>query len=137
MLIYDHPFYQLHLLEGPQVLEFQWKPAHTQMDYNQFKEACSNYAGWAFQYQTRRLLIDTRNFGISLPEDYTAYREEQHYPRFHALGVQKIAFLVPEEWLSTDGKEGAKNGTFIERSFADRTMAIEWLQADVSKTVAA
>ncbi|MEL6256198.1 MAG: STAS/SEC14 domain-containing protein, partial [Bacteroidota bacterium] len=91
------------------------------------KEACCNYAGYAFEYQAKRLLIDTSNFQFQMPADFEQWRDDHHYPRLWKLGVEKMAFLMPESVMAFVEDKAAEFGKFPVRYFVQEGEAMEWL----------
>jgi len=128
MNIYQHPHYQLMLNEEAKIMEFAWKPAHAEMNYDDFKAACSNYIGFAFEYQIKKLLIDTSSFKFSLPKTFEKWRDNFHLPRFHKLGVTKVAYIAHLDWIEQTQNVNNPNG-FSTYYFSNKNQAIDWLNA--------
>ncbi|HAS43388.1 MAG TPA: hypothetical protein DCS93_23110 [Microscillaceae bacterium] len=130
MTVYQHSLYNLALEQNQKILSFRWADDQSTLNYEQFQEACTNYAGYAFEYASRYLLIDTHNFTYQLPEEYRTWLEQKHYPRFYKLGVQKIAYLMAEEAMTYVRNEPAENGKFATHYFTNEKEALEWLSAN-------
>ncbi len=127
-LLFENSLYRFILLEEKlPILLFEWTDKNKEMNYEDFQESCHNYAGFAWQYQTKQLLVDTCNFQFQLPEDFTVWREEQLNPRYYRLGVQKFAYITKPEFLPLMKDIPAENGTFETRNFASTPEAIHWL----------
>lgn len=97
------------------------------MRYEDFQTACHNFAGFAWQYQAKHLLVDTRNFRFSLPDDFAAWREQQLNPRYYQLGVLKFAYVTSRELLHYMKDIPAENGKFETRNFSSIKDSINWL----------
>ena len=129
MNIMSHSLYNFALIEADQILLFQWTPETSRMNYEDFQEACQNYAGFAWEHQVKRLLVDTRIFNYALPEAYVAWREAELNPRYHKLGIEKFAYIMPEEALPHLEDIDPADGTFVTRYFGDQRPAVAWLLA--------
>ncbi|MCU0419261.1 MAG: STAS/SEC14 domain-containing protein [Cyclobacteriaceae bacterium] len=118
------------LTEKQPVLLFEWTDQTKQMDYTNFQLACNAYAGFAWQYQAKHLLVDTRHFHFHLPKEFEAWRETQLNPRYESLGVKKFAYVTPPEWLSLMKDIPGQTGKFATRHFTSAPDAMQWLNAD-------
>ncbi len=118
------------LSEEQAILLFEWTDKTREMSYEDFQIACNTYAGFAWQYQVRHLLVDTRQFYFSLPAAFEQWREEQLNPRYHHLGVKKFAYLTQPEFLPHMKDIPAADGTFETRNFASAEEAMKWLTED-------
>jgi hypothetical protein len=117
------------LTEKVPVLQFDWTEKTVEMSYEDFQTACSNYAGFAWQYQVKHLLVDTRNFTYELPADFMVWREKYLNPRYYQLGVLKFAYITRPELLQYMKDIPAENGKFETRNFSSLTEALNWLNA--------
>ena len=127
MNIYIHSHYRLTLSADQKVLEFHWEEGHADMSYEDFQEACSNFVGYAFEYGAKNFVIDVRNFQLQLPPEFPEWQKNEHYPRYHKLGVEKVAYLMPKEYLSSAKEIDRETGGFTLRNFADPTTALQWI----------
>lgn len=127
MQVYQHEYYHLNLTNGR--LEFLWEEAHKNMQYEDFLAACTNYADQAEAHNTKRLLINTQNFQFAVPPQYKKWQEEEHYPRFYQMGIQKVAYLMKPEWMAHVKDEDGQDGRFALKHFAKEEEAIAWLAA--------
>lgn len=126
--LFQNSLYSFHLIENQApILLFDWTERTKEMSYEDFQEACHNYAGFAWQYQTKHLLVDTCNFDHKLPENYTVWREEALNPRYYSLGVEKFAYITKPELLPFMKDIPAENGKFETRNFASFEEANNWL----------
>ncbi len=127
MIIFEHPYYTFHIEEQTNVLRFNWEEAHSDMSYEDFKEACSNYAGYAIEHQSLYLLVDTRDFSFEVPASFLEWREKNHHPRFYKLGVKKMAYLMPVQVLAHMQDIPSEAGKFATRYFSTEAAALAWL----------
>lgn len=126
--LFENSLYSFHLLnEKSPILLFEWTDKTKQMTYEDFQVACHNYAGFAWQYQTKYLLVDTCNFDFQLPTEYTIWREEELNPRYYQLGVLKFAYLTKAEFIEYMKDIPSENGKFETRNFVTKKEALDWL----------
>lgn len=127
-ILFENPLYSFHLLNEKQpILLFNWTEKTKEMNYDDFKTACNNYAGFAWQYQAKHLLVNTCNFNFQLPEDFMLWREEQLNPRYYSLGVLKFAYITKPEFIQYMKDIPAENGKFETRNFINYQNAVNWL----------
>lgn len=128
--IFKNSLYSFHLLnEKHPVLHFDWTTKTAKMNYEDFQEACNNYAGFAWQYQAKHLLVDTCNFQFQLPEDFTIWREQQLNPRYYSLGVLKFAYITKPEFIQYMKDIPAERNKFETQNFTSFQVAINWLNS--------
>ncbi len=126
--LFQNSLCSFHLLaENPSIIRFDWTDNTQEMSYEDFKTACNNYAGFAWQYQAKHLLVDTRHFHFQLPPDFVTWREEQLNPRYYQLGVLKFAYVTKPEFIQLMKDIPAENGKFETRNFTSTAAAIDWL----------
>lgn len=126
--LFQNSLYSFQLLdESISIILFDWTEKSKNMTYEDFQTACNNYAGFAWQYQAKHLLVDTRNFQFILPEDFSIWRGEQLNPRYYSLGVKKFAYVTTPEWIQYMKDIPAENGRFETRNFTSSAEAIHWL----------
>ncbi len=128
-LLCKNSLYSFHLLENNRTtLFFDWSDKTQGMNYEDFQAACNNFAGFAWQYQAKHLLVDTCNFQFQLPNDFPVWREEELNPRYYSLGVLKFAYITKPEFIQFMKNIPAENGRFETRYFASYQDALHWLQ---------
>jgi hypothetical protein len=127
-LLFKNSLYSFHLLdEQKPVLFFDWTNFTKDMSYADFQEACHNYAGFAWQYQVKHLLVDTRIFHFQLPENFIAWREEELNPRYYSLAVKKFAYITTVDMLPYMKNIAAVDGKFETKNFISFEDAMQWL----------
>ncbi len=125
-LLFQNSLYAFHLLNEKQtILSFDWADKTKEMTYEDFQAACNNFAGFAWQYQSKHLLVNTCNFHFQLPSEFTVWREEQLNPRYYQLGVLKFAYITKSEFLPYMKDIPAENGKFETRNFISKQEALE------------
>lgn len=126
MTLYTNSLYQLTLLDN-NILQNEWTEKTATMSYEDFQEAVQNHAGFVIEYGSVNLMVDTRNFKFSLPEENATWAEKENYPRYYKAGVKKFAFVMPAEYLPYVKDIPAEDGKFETRYFADYDEALAWL----------
>lgn len=128
--LFKNSFYTFYLLDNKHpIILFECTDKTKEMDYEDFQEACNNYAGFAWQYQSKHLLVDTCNFHFQLPEGFTIWREKELNPRYCKLGVQKFAYITKPELLQFMKDIPSENGKFETRNFILFQKAINYLNS--------
>ncbi|MBX2872271.1 MAG: hypothetical protein KTR30_09225 [Saprospiraceae bacterium] len=127
MYIFRNKYYSVSLQPELQAIQFHWEKSHAEMTYEDFQEACCNFLGYGFEYQVKQLVIDVRNFQLSLPPEFPAWQQNEHYPRYYKLGIEKVAYIMPAVALD-DAKEVEKTeGKFALKNFPSLEAAKAWL----------
>lgn len=127
MKIFKNSVYSVDFLESSKTIQFNWEAGHKNMTYEDFQEACSNFLGYGFEYQAQTILIDVRNFQFQLPSDFPEWQEKEHYPRYYKLGIEKVAYLMPEEYVAKAKEIEKETGKFELRNFSNYESAINFL----------
>lgn len=127
-ILFKNSLYSFELLNEIQpILFFDWTDKTKDMTYEDFQESCNNYAGFAWQYQAKNLLVDTCNFHFKLPDDFPVWREHELNPRYYSLGVKKFAYIIKPEFIQYMKDIPTENGKFETRNFTSKQAAINWL----------
>ncbi|MEL6191534.1 MAG: hypothetical protein AAFR66_05775 [Bacteroidota bacterium] len=127
MTIYQHSLYYLEFNEKKKAITFRWQDDHADMSFEDFTEACTNYAGFIAEYKVDQVIVDTRNFQYQMPEDFSGWRDNFHYPRLRRMGLQKMAFLMPESAMPYMKNVSAEENQFAVHYFVKETEAFRWL----------
>ena len=127
MKIFKNSVYSVDFLEASRTIKFNWEEGHKTMTYEDFQEACSNFLGYGFEYEAQTVLIDVRNFQFQLPADFPEWQEKEHYPRYYKLGIEKVAYLMPEQYVAHAKEIEKEAGKFELRNFSDYEAAINFL----------
>ena len=128
MELFSNKYYRLELSDDQKVIEFHWEDDHTNMTYEDFVEACCNFVGYGFEYQTKLLLIDTHNFKLDLPEQFFQWQKEVHYLRYKKLGVIKVAYIMPAASMSHVQNDEGEEGSHTTYYFDNGSSAMNWLK---------
>lgn len=127
MKIFSNSIYSINFLENIQTIQFNWEEGHKNMTYENFQEACSNFLGYGFEYQANTILIDVRNFQFQLPPEFPEWQETVHYPRYYKLGIKKVAYIMPEQYVAGAKEIEKEEGKFELRNFSDFDQALKFL----------
>ncbi|MCI4670339.1 MAG: hypothetical protein MRZ79_19535 [Bacteroidia bacterium] len=127
MLLYQDNNYRVEFSSEKAILHFSWEDGHKNMSYDDFKEACCNYLGYGFEYQAKNFVIDVRNFQLNLPPDFPDWQKNEHYPRYYKLGVEKVAYLMPEAYIPNAKEIEKEDGKFELKNFANSELALNWI----------
>jgi hypothetical protein len=127
-ILFENALYRFLLLhEKVPVIRFDWTEKTRDMDYEDFQESCHNYAGFAWQYQAKHLLVDTSHFYFQLPTEFLHWREEQLNPRYDQLGVRKFAYIARPEIIGLMKDIPGDEHRFETRNFISGETALQWL----------
>lgn len=126
MLVYSDSNYKVELFKDSNMLRFGWHDGHESMTYEDFQEACSNFIGHGFEYGAKNILIDVRNFKLQLPPEFPEWQREEHHPRYHKLGIEKVVYLMPEAALENTKEMDKEEAGFEQKNFSEESKALEW-----------
>ncbi len=126
--IYQNPFYKFVYSESDHTLVFEWNTNTENMTDDNFKEALSNYAGYAFELKGPGLIVDVRNFRHNMSEESMQWRNEACLPRYIAAGSSKMAYVMPKPALDNVPGGDVMIGDFTDRYFGSVEEAASWLK---------
>lgn len=124
-VLYESTYYSLSV-KGDTMIN-RWNANTSKMSYQDFKDALMNLAGYIIEYKTKKLLIDTKEFQFTLPNENTTWRNEVFYPRITKVGTDRQALVMPKEYLAYVTDEVGENEIVQTRYFSDEIEAINWL----------
>ncbi|NET31684.1 MAG: hypothetical protein F6K19_06745 [Cyanothece sp. SIO1E1] len=127
MYLFRNKHYSVSFQPAFQAIQFHWEEGHAEMTYEDFQEACCNFIGYGFEYQAKQIVIDVRNFQLKLPPEFPAWQQNEHYPRYYKLGIEKVAYIMPVEALSQAKEIEKTEGKFELRNFSSFEAAKTWL----------
>ncbi len=123
MKIYKSKYYEIELHDN--IMINRWLDTTAQMDFQDFKDALMNLAGYNIEYKATRTLVDTNNFMFKLPPENIEWRDKEYHPRVAKAGESKIALLMPKEYLQFVKDE--LDILVPTRYFSEESEAIAWL----------
>lgn len=127
MKLYESTYYTFSL-EGNTIIN-RWNDNTGKMNYQDFKDALMNLAGYIIEHKTEKILIDSNNFQFTLPDDNITWRNKNFYPRITINGTMKQALILPKEYLAYVEDEVAESDVVQTRYFATETEATDWLSS--------
>ena len=131
MELHRNDFYSFNYdLEG-KILNFVWTPGTEKMTDTDFKDALSNFAGFALEYRTPNVLVDVRNFKHSMSEALGKWRDEVVTPRYNTAGVKRFGYLLPVGKAPADDAPTdppPANEQFATRYFDSEEKAGRWFR---------
>jgi hypothetical protein len=125
MTIYESTFYSFELSE--KYLIVRWKDNTDQMNYQDFKDALMNFAGYVIEHKILNLLIFAENFKFRQPEEEPEWRKKEYNQRIKKVGEVKQALVMPEEVLQY--VEDEIDGVVPVRYFSNESEARAWLDS--------
>lgn len=125
--VYQTRLYNFHHDEENNVLIFDWTEATADMNDQDFMDALSNYAGFAFELNGPGLLVDVVNFKHSIGDEAMKWRNESALPRYMAAGSYKMGYVLPPPAMSQVPQGDVVHGEFMDHYFDNRVAATEWL----------
>lgn len=125
--VYRHPLYDFIHDEENNILIFDWTEETSNMTDDNFKEALSNYAGFAFEFGGPGLMVDVRKFQHNIGEEASKWRNEECLHRYLAAGSNKMGYVMPAPALDRVPKGDVAIGEFTDHYFASREEATSWL----------
>ena len=125
--LYQDKLYQVALDEEANVLKFIWQKDHPSLDLVDFKEACGNYIGYGFEFQAKRLLINTQDFTYTPPKEFYEWQKTVHHDRYRKIGVEKVAYVMQTAHMEyVTNTPGTESG-FATHYFDNAAEAMSWL----------
>lgn len=127
MKLYQDRFYRIELNETDKILSFVWEKDHPEVDYQTFIEACCNFIGYGFEYDTKRILIDTKDFTYMPPPEFHEWQKTTHHDRYRRLGVEKVAYIMNTEHVAYMKSSPIKEEGFVTDYYDSTDKANNWL----------
>ena len=125
MKIYESKYYEFELNDT--VMINRWLDTSDQMNYQDFKDALMNLAGYMIEHKTTRLLIDTTKLKFQLPAEADEFRTKEFNPRITKVGEIKQALVMPKEFLQYVQDELGNEVAVPTRYFSETAEATVWL----------
>jgi hypothetical protein len=127
----SNPWSKIAYLEEWKTLQLEWLPASKGMSDAQVKETLQSFADACKDLRPRYLLVDVLRFYRGFTDEINAWRDANIIPAYNSAGVEKMAFLAPNDYPQTFEK-GAQpanepGATFPTGWFSDRDNLYRWL----------
>jgi len=127
MNLYQDSYYRIDLHQATNTLTFVWNQNHPEVDYEGFIEACCNFIGYGFEYETRTILIDTKFFTYMPPPEFHEWQKTIHHDRYRKIGVKKVAYVMNTEHVEYMKSSQIKEEGFITDYYDSTEVALSWL----------
>ena len=102
------------------------------MTDDDFKDALSRFASHAEEHSARCLLVDVQRFQHSLSEVIGQWRDSAIIPRYNAVGIQKMGYIIgPNAQLPPTQDASAnpdRRRTVSARLFHPEDEAVTWFK---------
>ena len=110
------------------VIEIRWFDTTTELGAKDFKRFLHDFAAEVEGTGRHRILTDAKQFLMARELMDDPWREANIIPRYNAAGVEKFAFLVPDDMPSV-GEDPVPLGPahYPTGYFVRRTAALDWL----------
>ena len=125
MKIYESKYYGFELNDN--IMVNRWHDSTDKMNYQDFKDALMNFAGFIIENKSTRILIDTTNFKFQLPAEADEFRNKDFNPRITKIGEVKQALIMPKEYLQYVKDEIGEDVIVPTRYFSEESEATAWL----------
>lgn len=127
MNLYQDSYYRIDLHPATNTLTFVWNQNHPEVDYEGFIEACCNFIGYGFEYETQTILIDTKFFTYMPPPEFHEWQKTIHHDRYRKIGVKKVAYVMNTEHVEYMKSSQIKEEGFITDYYDSTEIALSWL----------
>ncbi|MEO0572839.1 MAG: hypothetical protein AAF039_14120 [Bacteroidota bacterium] len=127
MNLYQDSYYRIDLHQATNTLAFVWNQNHPEVDYEGFIEACCNFIGYGFEYETQTILIDTKFFTYMPPPEFHEWQKTIHHDRYRKIGVKKVAYVMNTEHVEYMKSSQIKEEGFITDYYDNTEVALSWL----------
>ena len=111
------------------IIRLDWKEATSTMSDDDVKSALALFAGHVEQKKAHGILVDVRSFRHKMGPDVQPWRLAHISPRYNAAGVQRFAFLFPEDAQIPPMMNQSGDGErFVTCAFGSEKQAFAWLR---------
>ena len=129
----SNEYYDVLWDEANQLLIYKWKEAVLDLDEEKYKEGFLEATRFLYKYKPEKVLHDSRSQVYPITPELQKWITENITPKYKEIGVKKIAYVMPEEFMSRLALEqlvlkllAFKHG--IKRLFFDDyESALRWL----------
>jgi hypothetical protein len=110
------------------LVEIRWYDTTRDLDTETFNAWLARFADTVADTRRPRILIDSTAFHMPVEHLDGEWRDAHIIPRYNDAGVEKFAFLMPED-MPAIGAPPAREGpaTFPTAYFGTRDTALAWL----------
>jgi len=131
MEIYKSEFWTISFDNETKIICPTWYPESVSLTDVLYREEMLNYTDIVEQYKPQKALIDNTLFGFPITPELQEWTNNELFPRILAVGVKRVALIMPQELLTQFGleqvMEEAHGLEFETRYFSDLENGKEWL----------
>ncbi len=138
--VVNQKYYAINFDETTRLVEIIWKRSILILDIKDYKEICLEAYQTFFDLKPLYLLQNTLQVVYPVTEELQNWLTENIKKKvFIKLGIKKIAYLMPKDYLSQIGiellieKANLQSPGIKRKFFFDRQEAIDWLLKDYKK----
>ncbi len=134
-LIKDNKFYQIYYDPDNNLIEYRWGNAILDLNEDEYKDILLEAYNFLFDTNVLYLIQNFKNAIYPVTPEFqewlAAYITKNIYEK---IGIKRIAFVMPEDFLSRIGVEllikraQAETPTIVRRYFDNLENAITWIQ---------
>ena len=66
-------------------------------------------------------------FNSNFHRNFRNGRKKEHYPRYYKLGIEKVAYVMPQQYVQNAKEIGKEGGRFELRNFSNYNEATDYL----------
>ncbi len=125
------PFLKVYLNEEQQIFEGFWKKESREMKDDEFMTHLEAFADLFSQHKVRGFYVDTRQYHAIMSVEIQAWHDEHIIPKYIQGGVEKIAFVMTEDFIPALTIEQAfdepKAQVLQTRFFKEEAQAKQWI----------
>ncbi len=130
---YESKFLTISYIPSGDRIEVVWTKESSFMRDENFKVEISQVAAATEKYRQKNILADTLNFGYAVSPEVQIWHDANIIPRYVAVGLKKVAFIIPTDLLSHLGLEQTMDENqatqIITHYYGTRKEAIQWLNS--------
>ncbi len=141
-LIKDHKFYAINFDSKNRFVEVVWKRSILILNIEEYKKVCLQAYEVFFDLMPQYLLQNTLQVVYPVTEELQNWLTENITKKiFIKIGLKKIAYLMPKDYLSRIGiellieKANLQSADIERKYFFDKNEAIKWLLSESQKNL--
>lgn len=119
----DDKFMSVFQKDG--LLVLRWKSDTKEFTDGDFKSEAVKFINVVKQNQSKKIIVDMRNFNYSLNPEVIAWRNQNIISVYNEIGVEKFAFISEKPTVKQDDPKN----TFVTQNFINEQEAESWLNS--------
>jgi len=132
-VLYKSDYLTIEYYPEDKIIISVWGVSSLDFTIDDFYKEAIQYSKAVEGKEVRGILIDTRKFNFPMTEEVNHWVAENITPSFIKSGVKKVAYIMPEDFISRLGVELLvdkvnEKGEIVRRFFADFEEGLEWLK---------